>query len=119
MLRAYQEREREHGWFLKEGKREVDPDEEVGGCPHGPVVIEMVKSGAEKNRGSYKWGVGVKELPQAPLEEEWEVNDKVQALTTLLFNPSVWLSAHYKMFTGEKTPGYYQLSKRILLTVSS
>ena len=28
MLRAYQEREREHGWFLKEGKRKVDPNEE-------------------------------------------------------------------------------------------
>lgn len=83
MLRAYQEREREHGWFLKEGKRKVDPNEEVGGCPHRPVVIEVVKSGAE-NRGSYKRGAGVKQLPRAPFEEEeWEVSCKGQALTAL------------------------------------
>ena len=84
MLRAYQEREREHGWFLKEGKCKVDPNEEVGGCPHRPVVIEVVKSGAEKNRGSYKREAEVKQLPHAPFEEEeWEINYKVQALTAL------------------------------------
>lgn len=49
------------------------------------MVIEVVKSGAEKNRGSYKREAEVKQLPHAPFEEEeWEINYKVQALTALL-----------------------------------
>ena len=70
VLNAYQEREREQGRFLKEGKSEVHPNEEVSGCPHCPVVIEMVKSGAEKNKEGYKQWAGVKQHPQIPSQEE-------------------------------------------------
>lgn len=58
VLEAYQEREWEPCQFLKEGESQVHTNEEVGGCLHCPVVIEIVKPRAEENKDGYKQGAG-------------------------------------------------------------
>lgn len=57
---TYQERQWEQCRFLKEGERKVHANEEVRGSLHRPVVVKIVKSVEEKNKGGYKRGMGVK-----------------------------------------------------------